>query len=352
MALFSIPGVLISGIAAAIPKNKVNNLDLDLFNATEKQAFIRTVGIESRRVAPAGLCTSDLCVAAARQLLRATSVSPATIGALVFVTQTPDYLLPGNSMLVQQRLGMLNSSLLLDLNQGCAGYVYGLSALASLMHTAGIDRGLLLVGDTITHLLSPQDRATVPIFSDAGTATLLERAPTGKSMFFHLGADGTGAGVIQVKGGGARHPNGPQSRLTEKEADAIQSLSMQGVDVLHYTLSQVPANVRGLLDYVGPAFGGPDYFVFHQANRLLNESLLKKLKIPVEKAPETLSEFGNTSSATIPITICHRLGKQLAEATSNILLSGFGVGFSWGSALIEMGPIICPPVLEIDIDHE
>jgi 3-oxoacyl-[acyl-carrier-protein] synthase-3 len=352
MGYFSISNIRLSGIAAAVPSCQVSNEDLDLLTEPEVKAFVRTVGIRTRRVAPPAVCASDLCVTAAQRLLRLRGLDPAEIGALVFVTQTPDYLLPGNSMLGQRRLGLTASTYLLDLNQGCAGYVYGLASIACVMSAAKIQNGLLLVGDTITRLLSPKDRSTVPIFSDAGSATLLELVADTEPMHFNLGSDGAGSEVIYVRGGGAREPFGPDSLLiTEQEHDpacAPVNLSMRGMDVLHYALKYVAPNIRELLDSARADVDTPDYYIFHQANRVLNECLVKKLGIPPQKAPETLLDYGNTSCATIPVTICRHLSSELASGKKKMVLSGFGAGFSWGSALITAESVLCPDLLEVD----
>jgi 3-oxoacyl-[acyl-carrier-protein] synthase-3 len=352
MAYFSISDVRLRGVSAAVPAREVHNQDLDLLNEPEAKAFVRTIGIKTRRVAPPAICASDLCVAAARHLSELTGVHAGDIGALVFVTQTPDYPLPGNSFLAQRQLGLSSSTYLLDVNQGCAGYVYGLASIASLMSAAKIEKGLLLVGDTITRLLSSKDRSTLPIFSDAGSATILERAPDAEAMHFNLGGEGEGADVICVRGGGAREPFGPDSLLMSEQehnvARASVHLSMRGMDVLHYVLKYVAPNVRELLAYANADLETPDYYVIHQANRILNECLLKKLGIPPHKAPETLLEYGNTSCATIPVTICKCLGSELATGKKKLLLSGFGAGFSWGSALICGESILCPQLLEIE----
>jgi len=352
MAVFSIPNVRLSAVSAALPCQEVRNQDLDLPDGAHLEAFARAVGIHNRRIAPPAICASDLCVAAARCLLDRIGLQPSEIGILVFVTQTPDYPLPGNSMLAQRQLGLAESAYLLDLNQGCAGYVYGLASLAGLMSATGIEKGLLLAGDTLTRIVSSKDGSTLPIFSDAGSATLLERAAQCELMYFNLGSQGEGADIIRVRGGGARQPFGPDSLVMSEEArNVIRApihLSMRGMDVLQYCSKYVAPNVKELLAFAEVEIDTPDYYVFHQANRILNDCLVRRLGIPVDKVPETLSEYGNTSCATIPVTLCRRLGKQLAGGSTSLLLSGFGAGFSWGSALISGKSVLCPEPLEID----
>jgi 3-oxoacyl-[acyl-carrier-protein] synthase-3 len=352
VAFFSTSGIRLAGVAAALPASASSNLDLACLNASERQDVVNKIGIPWRRIAPPAVCASDLCMSAAVALLSQTATLAAEVEILVFVSQTPDYPIPGNSMLLQNRLGLPHSTLVLDLHQGCAGYVYGLAVLAGMMQQTGARKGLLLVGDTITRCLSPNDRSTQPVFSDAGSATLLEKAPDAHPMYFNLGAEGKGADIIRIRDGGARHPFSNRSLVEEEPEPGLRRmpvhLSMQGIDVLNYSLKYVTPNIKALMEQIPANLPAPDYFVFHQANKILNDGLIKKLGIPPEKAPETLSEYGNTSCATIPITLCRRLGPALNRSKLHLVLSGFGVGFSWGSAWLEAGPICCPEIIETD----
>lgn len=350
MALFSISNIKIAGLASAVPRMAADNLRLDLLHKDGPDTFVARVGIKTRRVAPPSVCASDLCVAAAHRLLEEAHQEPEVIGALVFVTQTPDFLLPGNSMLAQKRLGLPTSAFLLDLNQGCAGYVYGLAALSATMCAARIDKGLLLVGDTISRLISTEDKSTLPIFSDAGSATLLEYSTETGPIWFNLGSDGEGAAAICVTDGGSRHPFARESLKMRDLGPGIRRaplhLAMQGVDVLQYCFRYVVPNISELLARVGWTINDPDYYVFHQANRVLNDGLARKLGLSTDKIPESLTDFGNTSSATIPVTINYRLGQRLSHGKHKLLMSGFGVGFSWGSALLATDSIFCPAIIE------
>jgi 3-oxoacyl-[acyl-carrier-protein] synthase-3 len=355
MALFSIPHIRLSAIAAAVPSDEVSNDRLQGLDEPLREEFFRAVGIRKRRVAPPPVCASDLCVAAARKLFERSSIAPRDIGALVFVTQTPDYPLPGNGMLAQDRLGLPSSTYVLDVNQGCAGYVYGLASLASLMRSADIEKGLLLVGDTITRIVAPGDRSTLPIFSDAGSATLLERTPATTRMHFSLGSEGAEFEVIRVRGGGAREPFGPASLVpSEDEYGAARApihLEMRGIDVLHGAVKHVDSSIRELLAFAKIDLETPDYYVLHQASRTVNASILRRLGVPGTKAPETLSDYGNTSCATIPVTICCRLPETLAGRVQTLVLSGFGAGFSWGSALLTTDSVLCLPLFELEGSH-
>lgn len=350
MACFSTTGVSIQGVAAAVPRNRVSNLDLPLLTERERQQWVRNVGIEFRRVAPEGMLASDLCHAAADQLLSALAWERESIDVLVLVTQSPDLLLPGTASQLQVRLGLGKHVIAIDLNQGCAGYVYGLSVISAMMAGGFLRRGLLLVGDTITHVLSPEDKSTVPIFSDAGSATALSFDRAAAPMHFHLQTDGAGYQAICIPEGGARIPHAQSDPSLKVHGDGILRgglhLAMQGLDVFNFGLAEVPPNIRALFDFAKLSVDSTDHFVFHQANLLLNESIRRKLGLPAEKVPYSLREFGNTSSATIPVTMVHCLPESLKTQPQRLLLSGFGVGLSWGSALVDLQPITCLPVIE------
>jgi 3-oxoacyl-[acyl-carrier-protein] synthase-3 len=340
------------GISSAVPAIVADNLELSLMGKEERDAFVNMVGIRHRRIAPPAVCASDLCIAAAERLLAETETRPGDIGAMVFVTQTPDFLLPGNSMLAQKRLNLPTATFLLDLNQGCAGYVYGLATLSGIMSSTGIKKGLLLVGDTISRLISPEDKSTVPIFSDAGSASLLEYSTTPAQISFNIGSDGNGSAAIYVHDGGARHPFRKESLVQQDIEPGIRrtpaSLAMQGVDVLQYVFRYVVPNITDLLEMTRWTINDPDFYIFHQANRLLNEGLVKKLGLSIEKVPESLRDFGNTCSATIPVTLSHRLHRTVSEGSHKLLLSGFGIGFSWGSAVMEVDSLVCPEIVELN----
>jgi 3-oxoacyl-[acyl-carrier-protein] synthase III len=201
-------------------------------------------------------------------------------------------------------------------------------------------------------LISPEDKSTLPIFSDAGSATLLEYSAVGATTSFNLGSEGNGAAVIRMRDGGSRYPFGKESLNMQDIGPGIRRapvhLAMEGVDVLQYSFRHVVPNISELLETAGWGIDDPDYFVFHQANRLLNEGLAKKLGLRLEKVPESLVDFGNTSSATIPVTINYRLNHLLSRGRYKLLLSGFGIGFSWASALLQVDSVVCPEVIELN----
>ncbi len=350
MACLQIDKVKIAGISASVPKQQASNMELPLLSERERQQLVRTTGIAFRRIAPPEMCASDLCFEAAASLLKDLEWEADSVELLVFVSQSPDHLVPGTASQLQVRLGLSKQVMAIDLNQGCAGYVYGLSVVASLLASGGIKRALLLVGDTITHTLSAEDKSTIPIFSDAGSATALVHDAAAKSMFFNLQTDGQGYQAICIPDGGSRQPIHSESFDLKEVATGIKRgdghLAMQGLDIFNFALREVAPNIRALLDFAKLKIESQDAFVLHQANLLLNESIRRKLALPIEKVPYSIKDFGNTSSATIPVTLVHALSERLRSESMQLILSGFGVGLSWGSVALETENIHCLPLIE------
>ena len=351
MALFSTKHVRVAGISACVPKQRESNRDYDWLTEEERTMLIKTTGIENRRIAAEGVTTSDMCFAAAEQLISEMHINREEIQLLIFVSQSRDYILPATAILLQQRLGLPHSCMAFDVGLGCSGYVYGLATMASMMATAGLRKGLLLAGDTSSLSLNRKDKSTYPLFGDAGTATILEFDPSAEhKMDFNLQSDGSGSNAIIITDGGTRHPI-TEATYIEKEVEkgivrARKHLVLDGVEVFNFSLREVSPNINALLGYNATAISDYDYLVFHQANRLMNESVRKKVKATPEQVPYSLKDYGNTSSASIPLTIVTELAEKVKGETS-FLFSGFGVGLSWGSVALKTKGLVCPPLLEI-----
>ena len=310
----------------------------------------KNIGIAVRHVASESICTSDLCCAAAERLLAELNWDRDSISGLIFISQTPDYVLPATSYSIHQRLGLPSTCYSFDVNLGCSGYVYGLWLAASLMQTAS-GKVLLLVGDTISRIASPQDQTVTFLFGDAGSATALEPSPEAAPMFFNIGSDGSGEKSLIVPAGGFRHRSDERSGIrTPRENGNLRSdedLYMDGPEVFTFTLKRVPSMVKSVLEAASCELGDIDAFVFHQANAFMLTHLAKRLKIPAEKFILALANFGNTSSASIPLAlVTSSLRERMTSSPVRLLLAGFGVGFSWAAAILTCGPGVFPEVIE------
>lgn len=344
-------GVRMVGLSAAVPKNKQDNQALTSLSDKAKKEIIQQVGIRFRHVAPHSITASDLCQTAATKLLSELNWQAKDVGLLIFVSQTPDHLVPGSATQLQHSLGLNQNAMVIDVNQGCAGYVYGMSIVSGLMKTYGIPKALLLVGDTITKMVSEQDNSIWPIFSDAGSATAFELDQSASDMHFKLGSKGEDFKAIHIPEGGFRFPISPDSLVAENIAEGVirqkNQLSMNGQAVFTFGLSTVAKSISEMLEEQKRTANSFDYLVLHQANQLLNNSIVRKAGFKPEQAPSSLHNFGNTSCATIPVTLVSQLAEQLETKRLRLMLSGFGVGLSWASVTLETENLVCPQMIHV-----
>lgn len=344
MALLEIPGVAIRGVAAAVPEHCIDNLHyatkLGIDNAAK---IIRSIGVEQRHTVTAGQCTSDLCHVAAERLVKRLDWDRASIDALIFVSQTPDYRLPATSCILQQRLQLRTSCLTFDVGMGCSGYTHGLQIAGSLL-VSGFRRVLLLAGDTISRTIDDSDHSTAMLFGDAGTATALEAstADTVEPMTCESGTDGRGAHHLKMRG--------EASAMRQDADDKIDApaLYMNGTQVFAFTLKRVPELVLGLIQSTGHRLADIDLFAFHQANAFMLEHLRKKIGIRKDRFAVAMRQYGNTSCASIPLALCASLDQTDTHTTSKRLcLVGFGVGLSWSAVIVNVQAMAVEPIIKL-----
>jgi 3-oxoacyl-[acyl-carrier-protein] synthase-3 len=339
------------GVSACVPKEKELTKDYALFSNEEHDLFVKSVGIAERRVAPFEVTTSDLCFHAAEKLIKDLDWKKEEIDCLIFVSQSPDYFLPATSIILQHRLGLSKNTMSFDVSLGCSGYVYGLQLMSSILSSGQIKKGLLLVGDKSTLSTHIEDKSTYPLFGDAGTATAIEFDANATPIYFNLQSDGGGEDAIKILDGAARNTVRDDTfDIMEIEPGIKRSrrhLILNGIDIFNFALKEVTPNINELFRFANIEKEKVDYFVFHQANRLINESVRKKLKVlDTTKVPYSINLFGNTSSASIPLTMVTQIKEQLKNHNT-LLFSGFGVGFSWASCLFETDEIYCSDLIEI-----
>jgi 3-oxoacyl-[acyl-carrier-protein] synthase-3 len=325
MSFIKIDNVNILGIACAVPKN-ISNISNSKFSSI--------TGVFERRITTDNICTSDLCLASANQLIKDMNVDKNEIEILVFISQTPDYKLPVTSTILQHKLDLPQSCICFDIPLGCSGYVYGLSIISSLINSGKIKKGLLLVGDTISKEVDQNDQGTEPLFGDAGSATLLEYNENSNPILFGLGSDGSGFESIIIRGGNNR------------EKLSSDRLILNGMDVFNFGINKIPKIFNEFLVNFKLNKDNIDLFVFHQANKFMNDKIYKKLNIPESKTISSLYNFGNTSSATIPLTIITQ--NSYPKKDTKLVMCGFGVGLSWGTVFIHLNKdLYCSKLIEL-----
>ena len=350
-----IKSVKIVGMQAAVPSHRHSYVETPgIFTQEEADKIYASTGIHSRRILPEHLCASDMCIAAAEALLKNLAWDPASVDVLIFVSQDADYALPSSACLIQARLGLSQNAACLDIPLGCSGFVYASWIASQLLNSSNGRRALVLCGDTSSRHLLPDDRGTLPLFGDAGVATALEFDADWPDSYAVFGTDGTGGQHIAVKAGGKRLPTitapQPPEQAQWQQLYRDSRLHLNGAAVFSFTLKIVPKLVADVLRVAKLEVEQLDMVVMHQANKFILEHLRKKAKIPAEKYVIDLGDFGNTSSASVPLAICHKLGDYLSTERRKMLLGGFGVGWSWGAIITDIGPIVAPAIIEITDD--
>ena len=352
MSSFKTSKVSIKGISVCVPKESKSIFDYAYLKPEEQEMFYKTVGIKERRVAPSNITCSDLCEKAANYFFEKGITKPENIDIVIFVSQSADYFLPSTAVILQDKLKLNKSTLAFDITLGCSGYVYGLSVINNFLQGGQFKQALLLAGDKSTISTSYEDKSAYPLFGDAGTATLLEYDENAGEMFFNLNSDGSGKNAIIIEHGHSRHPYSTESDEIIEPEPGIQRtkkhLALNGQDIFTFALKEVPPNVKETLGFAGKTINDIDFFVMHQANKLINETIRKKLGIDKEKYPYSIELFGNTSSASIPLTMCFALKDKLLKESLNLLLCGFGVGLSWGSAILKTDKLKTAEIINYD----
>ena len=353
MAIIQYHNVGIAAIAAAVPEKVIDNYqyNLDVFSEEDVHKVVDKVGVYERRFADEDTCSSDLCYAAAEKLIADNAIDRSEIDLLVFLSQTPDYRMPATCYLLQHRLGLSKSCMAFDVNLGCAGFEYGLSIVYALMEKMDLRKALFLDGETRSKVYSPKDRRAAFIFGDAGVAALIVRDEKYGDSFFSLNSDGSGAELIMIPAGGYRHMSTPDT-LKEYVFDEYgnartdEQAFMKGADVFNFVIREVPKDIKRLLAASGVDIQAMDYYVFHQANAFINNYIAKKLKLDKTKIPMTIQKYGNTSSVSVPLTIASELKNKL-HGRNKLLLSAFGVGMAWATAIVPFVDCRISDIVEV-----
>lgn len=337
MATIRYKNVGIRAMAACVPSKVEYNKDLASFMPQEEvEKMINSIGIRERRICDADVFASDLCYKAALKLMEDNDINPESIDMLLFMSQGADYRIPATACILQHRLGLSQQCAAMDLSLGCSGFVYGLSAAMAFASMEGIDRVLLLDGEAFSKIVNPKDKVNVPLYGDAGTATLIEKGDFEDSVFI-LQTDGSGEDSVKIPSG-MRNPVTEESlKVKERENGNLRTdleVFMDGMEVFNFAVRVVVKSVKNILKQNAITVNDVDYIVFHQANRMMTDFFVKMLKASPEKIPYCIDRFGNTSSASIPLTIVSELKDKLDEQ-KKVVLCGFGAGLSWATALIN-----------------
>lgn len=331
--------VQIKAINAWLPKTVVEMLSSgEEYGEQEVRNIIKTTGVERVRIADKGMTSSDMCFNAAEVLISQEGIDKTEIDGLVFVSQTTDWILPATSISLQDRLGLTNETVCIDIHYGCSGFIYGLFQASLWVASGACQNVLVLAGDTTSQMINPRDKSLRLVFGDCGTATLVSKGQN--SIGFDIMSDGSGADRLIVPAGGFRLPISEETSKLEWDEDnngrTKNDLFMDGMAIFNFANMQVSKNVDRLLEDMQWNKEEVGLFCLHQANKFMVDYVRKRLKAPVEKVPVNVQNYGNTGPATIPLLLSDLCSGEHQYDLSKVIMSGFGVGLSWGSIATDL----------------
>ena len=356
MAYWEIENVAIKGVTGTVPDHPVRTSEFDFFTPKDAELFDDTVGIKNRYLAPDDVCASDLCCEAAERLMSALCWETDSIDILIFASVTGDYKTPPTSGILQDRLGLPTSTFVIDLPMGCCGTLYSFVVAGNLLTAGTARRALLLIGDTASRMGSLKDKSRVPLFGDAGMAMALEYDPTAPKIAIEMNTLGSNYKALMTPHGGYRHP------ITQEESFEYEDFGngiirapkdalINGMDVLTFAISRPPVSIKKMLELQGlDKDNDVDYYLIHQANKLIVDRIVKKLKLPIEKVPYDLQEFGNLGGASIPMLMTFNLAEELQEKPLTLVCSAFGLGLTWGTMVLRTNRMTVLPVSKFSIE--
>lgn len=330
MAKSRLNGVKLKGVASCVPEHVFDTLrDSTDFDPKELKKVVSMVGVKQRRTVDDKTCASDLCLRSAQVLLDELNWDVETIDALIMVTQSPDYFLPSTSCLIHRDLNLPETCATFDVGLGCSGYPYGLWLASMMIQTGSIKRALVLHGETPSLFTHAEDRSTALLFGDAGSATALE-AEGKEDWGFALYTDGKGYADLIIPGRGFRDPK------PENERDNY--LHMNGANLFNFTIKKVPDMINNTLELMDMTVDDVGSFIFHQSNQFMMKHIAGKYGLPAEKTPIILDKYGNSGGSSVPLTMSIYYRDNPVTDQQWSMLLGYGVGLSWGAALVCIHP--------------
>ena len=352
MAYWNIKNVALRGVTGTVPNNPVKTADLPYFTPEEADTFDATVGIKNRYIAPNDVCASDLCFDAAERLIAGLEWEKESIDVLVFASVTGDYKTPPTSAILQDRLGLPSTTFVVDLPMGCCGCMYGINVAGNMLSAGTAKRALVLVGDTAMRMGNPNDKSRGPLFGDCGTALALEYDTTASDIIIDFNTMGAGYQALMTPHGGYRHPVTQESFIEEDFGNGIirapKDALINGMDVFSFAITKPPLSVKKMLEDQGlDKDKDIDFFLIHQANKLIVDRLVKKLTLPVAKVPYHLQKFGNLGGASILMLMASEIAEELSSRPLTLLCSSFGLGLTWGTMILKTKLLLILPIHKI-----
>lgn len=329
----------IKALSYYLPEKIVTNEELiKEFPEWSVDKVAQKVGVDSRHLAAEGETAGDMAEKAARKFFEEYGIKPSEVDFLMLCTQSPDFFLPSTACILQHRLGIPTSAGAFDYNLGCSGCIYGMAMAKGLIAAGIANNVLLLTAETYNKYLHPSDKSNRSIFGDGAAACLISTDGFAEIGEFSLGTDGSGANNLIVKTGASRQKTATGLSVEDEEGHIWYDdyLYMNGGAIFNFTLDAVPAMMKDILEKNNLQKDEIDYFVFHQANKFMLNTIRKVCALPKEKFYIDLSKTGNTVSSTVLIGLKECLGTQTIKTGDNVMISGFGVGLSWGGTILKL----------------
>lgn len=339
MGLLKFKNVGIKALSATVPKNVVKTADLtEYFSSEEISKFVEATGVIERRFADKDVCASDLCYNSALDIINNVGIDRNEIDLLIFVSQTPDYKSPGTSIILQNKLGLNTSTIVFDVNMSCSGFLHGLLMSYSFLQLPTINNVLLLVGDTLSKMISLQDKSTGLLLGDGGIAALIAKGEQYGDSYFSMNTDGSYLDSVMIPAGGTRMMSSLNTLQNTIDEDGsirnLEQVVMHGMDVFSFAISELPKDVRKLLSFAEVTIDEIEKCAFHQANNFMTNKIAKKLNVPPSKLLRSIHKYGNTAGVSIPLTLVEN--RNLIDKNDKILMNAIGAGFAYGTVLLNI----------------
>lgn len=349
MAYWNIKNVALRGVTGTVPNNPVKSADFDFFTKEDAELFDNTVGIKNRYIAPDNICASDLCYDAAERLIEGLGWEKDSIDVLLFASVTGDYKTPPTSAILQDRLRLSSTCFVLDAPMGCCGCMYCINIAGNMLSAGTAKRALILVGDTAKRMGNPKDKSRGPLFGDSGTVLALEYDTTANPIIIDFNTLGSGYKALMTPHGGYRYPITEESFIEEDFGNGVirapKDALINGMDVFSFAITKPPISVKNMLEQQGlDKDKDVDYFLIHQANKLIVDRIVKKLKLPIDKVPYNLQEFGNLGGASILMLMTSEIAEDLSSRPLTLVCSSFGLGLTWGTMVLKTKPMKVIPL--------
>lgn len=344
----------ITGILTILPENEVSfedGIKNYNFSVSKSMKLKKVMGYDKRRIVKDGVCSSDLTSFGLEYLLEKKLLNKEDIDGLLFVSQSPDYIMPATSNVLQEKFGLKRDMFCMDINQGCGGFMAGLLQALIMLDQESINKVLLINADVLSRKVSTRDRNSYPIVGDGASITIIESVKDTKPVYLSLKMDSSGIYDVIIPAGGFRIPSTSETAIMHEDDHgnfrSLDNLVMKGDSVFNFVQREVPPMIEEILEFSNTEREDVDYFFCHQPNKFMLNKLADKIRVPREKVPSNIvGKYGNSSGVCIPVTICDNVGEELERENFNVCFAGFGVGWTFGAAVLELGNLDFNRIIE------